>query len=257
MRPLPEMDRRSFTSPLFICIIILIIAALLVLRGPTHRIRVGEQQTYGIYSEDNKIGTLVIGVENVTSIENVEGYLARYSLEIGSIERLGELKFEKGIWPRHTNITLTENGSLEWATEISYSFSADLMYVIVKDNRDPENYRETDNYLAFSERIMTPEHLWYILRFTSLHLGNRQEFYLHLLPDATENLTIAMEVVDKEEIETQAGYFVCWVLEGENTNPIHWPIDELWIAKGERLVIKAVKKQAEGPDVTYVLEEKM
>lgn len=139
---------------------------------------------------------------------------------------------------------LTENGSLEWVTEISYFFSTGLMHVAVNDNRDPENYQEIDNYLAFSERIMTPEHLLYLLRFVFFNLGYHQEFHLNLLPDATENLTIAMEVVDEEEIETQAGYFACWVLE-----------DKLWIAKDERLVIKAVKKQGEGSDVIYIFEK--
>ena len=133
---------------------------------------------------------------------------------------------------------LTENGSLEWVTKINYFFSTGLMHVTVNDNRDPENYQEIDNYLAFSERIMTPEHLLYLLRFVFFNLGYHQEFHL--------NLTIAMEVVDEEEIETQAGYFACWVLE-----------DKLWIVKDERLVIKAVKKQVEGPDVIYILEEKM
>lgn len=259
MQQLPEMERRSILSPLYICAILLIIALFLVRMWPEGPpIRVGERQTYGIYLDniDNKIGALEIGVENTTIIENVECYLVRYSLEVDGGKRSGQLEFEKGIWPKHTKITLTENESLEWDTEINYSFFTNLMHVVVKDNRDPDNYQEINNYLSFSERIMTPEHLWYILRFGPFYQGYRQEFYINLLPDATENLTIAMEVVGEEEIETQAGYFVCWVLEGENTQPTQWPIDKLWIAKGERLVVQALENQAEGSDILYILEDK-
>jgi len=233
------------------CAVVLSVGYLLLTSRPP--IRVGEKMTYGIYAGDAKIGLLTIQVTGTAVVEKVECFVARYSLVVGDTARAGELKFDWDGNLRRAVIAEAEKLSLKWRTEVGYSFAEELMRVIVEDNRDPENYQEKDAYIKLDAEIMVPEHVWYILRFESLQQGYRREFHINLLPNATLNVRVTLKVVGWETVETPAGRFECWVLEGENTGLASWPIDKVWIAKDERFVVKAIEWQ-NNIQVEYVLE---
>ncbi|RLG57092.1 MAG: hypothetical protein DRN83_02620, partial [Hadesarchaea archaeon] len=168
--------------------------------------------------------------------------------------RFGILKFDFNGNLRRAVTTEVEGEALKWRTEIGYSFSDKLMRVILEDNRDPENYIERDTYINLTAEIMLPEHVWYLFRFEPLGDSYRHELYLNLLPDAFLNVKVAFHVVGEEELDTPAGSWSCWVIEGENTQLASWPVDKVWVDKERALVIKAVENQ-DGHEVVYLLEE--
>ncbi|KXA99485.1 hypothetical protein AKJ42_03105 [candidate division MSBL1 archaeon SCGC-AAA261C02] len=50
---------------------------------------------------------------------------------------------------------------LEWMVEIGYSFRDGLIRVIVRNNRNSDNYREEDKIMNLSgENIMMTGHVW-------------------------------------------------------------------------------------------------
>ena len=263
--PQAEPQKRGFrvgykhVAMILACVAVLGVGGYLLLTsgapptGVGGRIRVGENQTYGIYVGDSKIGSLTLRITGTTIVENAESYVARYSLVTGDTARVGELKFDKDGDLRRAVIAEAEDLSLKWRTEVGYSFADKLMRVIVWDNRNPENYWENDVYISLTAEVMVPEHVWYLPRFESLHRGYRREFHINLLPDATLNVGAAIQVVGEEVVETKTGRFDCWVLEGENTRLASWPIDKVWVAKGERFVVKAIEWQ-NSTQVEYKLE---
>lgn len=234
------------------CVVVLSVGGYLFLT-PGPPIRVGENMVYGIYVGDSRIGSLTLRITGTVVVENAESYVARYSLVTDDVARVGELKFDKEGNLRRAAIAEAEDLSLKWKTEVGYSFADKLMRVIIMDNRNPENYWENDVFINLTAEIMVPEHVWYLLRFESLHKGYRREFHINLLPDATLNVRAAIQVVGEEVIETPAGRFECWVLEGENTRLASWPIDKVWVAKDERLVVKAIEWQ-DNIQIEYTLE---
>lgn len=235
------------------CAVVLSVGGYLLLISSPTFIKVGESMTYGIYIGGTKVGSLTSQITGTAPIEGVECYVAQYSLSTGSAARSGVLKFDKDGNLMRAAIAAAENLSLKWRTEVGYSFTDNLMRVVFEDNRTPENYRENDVYMNLTAEIMVPEHVWYLLRFGPLHQYYRREFYINLLPDATLNVRAAFQVVGDEVVETQAGRFDCWVLEGENTQPTSWPIDKLWVAKSERVVVKAIEWLGD-VQVEYILE---
>lgn len=237
------------------CMVALAAGGYLLLTSKAPFIKVGENMTYGIYVGDSKIGSLTLRIAGTAIVENAECYVARYSLVTGNATRAGELKFDKDGNLRRAAIAEAENLSLKWRTEVGYSFADKLMRVIVEDNRDPENYWENDVFINLTAEIMVPEHVWYLLRFESLHRGYRREFHINLLPNAVLNVRAAIRVVGEEAVKTPAGSFDCWVLEGENTQLASWPIDKLWVAKDEKLVIKAIEWQ-NTTQIEYILESR-
>lgn len=246
-----RMDYRY--AAIIIGCLVVSVGAYLYLTSGAQFIRVGENQTYGIYIGGTKRGTLTSQITGTAIVENVECYVAQYSLMYGDKARAGELKFDKSGNLRRAVIAEVENLSLKWRTEVGYSFADKLMRVIVEDNRVPENYEEKDDYNNLTAEIMVPEHVWYLLRFESLYRGYRREFYLNLLPDATINVSAAIQVIGDQTVETQAGSFDCWIIEGENTQLTSWPIDKLWVSKDWRFVVKAIEWQG-STQVEYVLE---
>ena len=218
---------------------------------------VGKRQVYGVYYHDTKLGTLTFQVGSTTVVENVESFIATYSLYFPILDkaRLGTLKFDSDGNLRRAVIAEVESGILKWRTEIGYSFADGLMRVIVEDNRNPEGYSEEDTYVNLTAEIMVPEHIWYLLRFESLSENYRHEFYINLLPDAVLNVRTAVQVVDGETVGTPAGTWDCWILEGENTQLTSWPIDKIWVDKGSGMVVKGMENQ-NGDGVVYLLEEK-
>lgn len=235
------------------CVAVLSIGGHLLLSSRAPAIKVGENMSYGVYVGDRKVGSLTLRITGTTTVENAECYAARYLLTTGNVARAGELKFDGQGNLRRATIALAENLSLRWRTEVGYSFADRLMRVIVEDNRDPGNYRESDVYINLTAEIMVPEHVWYLLRFEPLRKDYRREFHLNLLPDATLNVKAAIRVTGEEVIETPAGRFECWVLEGENTRLASWPVDKIWVAKNERLVARAVEWQ-DDIQIEYRLE---
>ncbi len=241
----------------FTCAVVLSISAIYFMTQVVPPVRVGERQVYGVYYQDVKIGTLTLQVGSTAMVENVESFVATYSLSLHTFNkaRSGTLKFDADGNLRRAVIAEVEENVVKWRTEIGYSFSDGLMRVIVGDNRNPEEYLENDVYINLTAEIMVPEHVWYLLRFKSLDQNYRHEFYINLLPNAIFNVRVAVQVVGEETVETPTGSWDCWVLDGENTQLTSWPIDSIWVSKGNGLVIKAVENQG-GDEITYVLEEK-
>jgi hypothetical protein len=230
-------------------------ACLLLTSSEKQPVRVGESLDFAVYAGGTKIGTLSERISESAVVENASCYVARYTLTVGGSARAGVLKFDGEGRLRRAVVAQAENLSLRWRTEVGYSFSQGLMRVIVQDNRDPENYRENDLLVRFgSETVMLPEHVWYFLRFQPLGPGYRRELYLNLLPDAALNVRAALRVTGEERVETPAGRFSCWVLEGENTGLAPWPIDRIWVSKDRKIVVKAVE-WVNGVQCEYVLEK--
>jgi len=250
----PRGLRISYKSVAMIlgCAVAISVGYLLLTPRPP-LIVIGESMTYGIYIRDAKIGSLTTKITGTALVENVESFVARYSLVVGGTARAGELKFDGDGNLRRAAVAEAENLSLKWRTEVGYSFAEELMRVIVEDNRDPDKYWENDVYIRLTTVIMVPEHVWYLLRFESPHLGYRREFHVNLLPNAVLNVRVALKVVGGETVETPAGRFDCWVLEGENTRLASWPIDKLWVAKKERFVVRAIEWQ-DDIQLEYILE---
>lgn len=240
-------------SLIILIIFCTVVGVLVLLQPPGCPVKVGENQTYSIYDGPTRRGSLTLRITNTETVENAECYVARYSLMVDETTRSGKLEFDKNGNLRDARIEEVENLSLKWRTEVNYSFAEALMRVIFQDNRNPEDYLKDVAYINLTEEIMVPEHIWYLIRLESLHQGYRREFYINLLPNATFNTSAAIQVVGEETLETPAGRFDCWVLEGENTQLAPWPIDKLWVAKNERVVVKAVEDQA-GAQIEYLLE---
>ncbi len=248
----------KFAIAIFICAVVFSVGAFYFLaRGVSSPVRVGEQQVYGIYYQDTKIGTLTIQVNGTVVVENVESFVATYSLSFPTLDRArsGMLKFDAGGNLRRAVIAQAEENTLKWRTEVGYFFADGLMRVIVEDNRNPEDYMEEDTYINLTAEIMVPEYAWYLLRFEPLNQDYRHEFYINLLPNAILNVRAAVQVTGEETVETPVGSWECWVLEGENTQLTSWPIDRIWVAKDSGLVVKGVKSQ-NGEEIIYLLEEK-
>lgn len=214
---------------------------------------IGENLVYGVYVDNEKIGTLSMEITGTSIVENVEMYVARYSFVFGDSARAGELKFdmEGRLW--RAVVAVAENDSLIWRTEIGYSFVDELMRVVVEDNRVSDNYVENDFLLYLTENIVAPEYIWYFFRFESLQRYYRREILINLLPDATYTVGAAFQVTGDETITTPAGNFDCWVLEGENTQLTAWPIDKLWVTKGGGLVVKGLETN-DAIQYEYILE---
>ncbi len=246
----------KFAVSVFTCLIVLGLGIAHFLSSVSLPVRVGERQVYGIYCENTKIGTLIFQVIDTAVVENVNSFVSTYSLfsPLSNEERSGTLKFDFNGNLRRAVIAEVGGGVLKWRTEVGYSFSDELMRVILEDNRDPENYIERDTYINLTAEIMVPEHVWYFLRFEPLGSDYRHEFYLNLLPDALLSVKVAFHVAGEEEVNTPAGSWSCWVIEGENTQLASWPVDKIWVDKESALVVKAVENQS-GYQVVYLLEE--
>ena len=247
-----EPERRRFrldyrNVALILGCVALSVVGYLILTGPRGPIRIVEKQTYGVYATGgNKIGTMVSWVEGTESFDGVGCYVARYSLTIGNAAQAGRMLFEKGGRLRHAKIAVADDEGLKWTTEIGYSPALGVMRVIVEDNRVPENYHVHDNTVATPGEVMVPIHPWYLFRIENLYPGYQRSFFINALPMATTVVSAKISVTGEERVETPAGSFDCWALKGENAV-------NLWIAKGERLVVEAIE-QVEGVSWTYVLE---
>jgi hypothetical protein len=227
-------------------LIAIVAGAVYLLTREEATFRVGEKQVYRVYYQGENIGSLTLQIEGTEIVEGVESYVAFYSLTLPGLDkaRSGRLKFDAVGNLRRAVIAEAEEGALKWRTEIGYSFAENLMRVIVEDNRDPENFKEEDTYIRLTAEIMAPEHVWYLLRLEPLGFGYRREFHINLLPDATLNVRVAFKVVGEESVQTLAGTFDTWVIVGENTALAAWPIDRIWVEKGDGMVVKAVENQA-------------
>jgi len=242
-QPSPPKRKRGLTIGI-VFVVALITTLYFLLSSGRQPVKVGESLSFGIYVGGTRIGSLLERITESTVIENTKCYVAKYTLTTNGSARAGVLKFDERGRLRRAVIAQAENLSLKWRTEVGYFYDQGLMRVIVQDNRVPENYRENDVLIRFgSETVMLPEHVWYFLRFQPLGPHYRLELYLNLLPYANFNQKVALKVTREEDIETPAGRFSCWVLEGENTRLASWPIDKIWVSKNEKIVVKAIELQ--------------
>ena len=198
------------------------VVGYLLLTGPfptrvSGPIRIGENQTYGVYVGGNRLGTMVSWVEGTESFDDVQCYVARYSLTIGNAAQAGRMLFDQGGRLRYAKIAVADNEGLKWTTEIGYSPALGVMRVIVEDNRVPENYRVYDNTVVTPGEVMVPIHPWYLFRVENLYSGYQRSFYVNSLPIATTVVPAKISVTGEEKVETPAGSFDCWTLQGENT----------------------------------------
>lgn len=227
----------------FCCAVALGTACIWYLTREAFPIWVGEEQNYGTYVKNGRVGTLTAWIEGMEKFDGVECYVARYMLTFGDTARAGRLKFDREGRLRHVKVALVENKALKWTTEVGYSPATDTMRVIIKDNRDPENYSESDDILRVPGETLVPEYLWYLIRLERLQPGYRREFYLNCMPEAGTIFSAGVAVIGEEKIQTSAGLFDCWVVRGENTRLAPWPIDRVWVAKDGKFVVKAVELQ--------------
>ncbi len=230
-----------------------------VVENVIENVRVGESQTYGIYVSGIKVGSLTSQITGTAIVGGVECYVARYGYVVGDGARWGELKFDNEGNLRRATVEWYENFSStdEWwndssylRTDVGYFSAGNRMDVIIEDNSGRYENRDDNNLLP--GEIMVPEHVWYLLRFESLYQGYRKEFFINALPDATQYVPVAFQVVGDNTLKTQAGDFDCWVIEGENTQLTSWPIDNLWVAKDTGVVVKAIELQ-DSVQFEYVL----
>jgi hypothetical protein len=239
----------------FVLIFAIVACAIYLFTRGKAPFSVGEMQVYDVYYRDENIGSLTFRIADTGVVEGAKCYVARYSLILPRLDtaRSGILKFDEGNL-RRAVIAEAEGRELKWRTEIGYSFAENRMRVIVEDNRDPENFKEKDVYIGLTAEIRVPEHVWYLWRLEPLRLGYRREFHLNLFPDATLNVLSAFEVIGEERVQTPAGTFDSWVIEGKNTALVAWPVDRVWVAKKDGIVVKALENVA-GHLSVYKLRE--
>jgi len=217
----------------------------------TSAIRVGEELTYGVYLGENKVGVQVMRVNKLEEFQGARCYEATYALTVGRVAQVGQIIFDERGRLRSTSVAkgyLSELGELEnveWATKITCFLDLNKMNVKITY---PDKVEEED--LSLPPALATAEQLRYALRIERLRLGYYKEFNLSYFPNARVTGALALKVTGEEELETPAGSFECWVVEGSGAFAMR-----MWVAKDGRAVPLVHETTAGGVTWRYVLEE--
>ncbi|MEM2878776.1 MAG: hypothetical protein QXG10_04470 [Candidatus Hadarchaeales archaeon] len=252
---MPRVGQTLSALAIFVfAVFLLIIGMGLISKQDLLPIKDDENLVYGIYSGGERMGELKLWVEGRETVDNVECFVVRYSIYIPNDDRArsGVMKFDSRGTLRRVRIAEAEQNVLKWATEIGY-FKQGLMRVVVEDNRIPEAFSEKDETILTPPDATVGEYVWYLIRFDDVGEGYSRRFGMSLMPDATTIVSSRISVSGEENVESPAGTFECWAMEGENTESVPWPVDRMWVSKKDGIVIKA-SELIGGGETTYLLE---